>query len=161
MAYVHGYGAREAQRLQDQAITLAGLLHWDTVYPAGSTVLEAGCGTGAQTVTLASQSPGGLFTSIDISEASLALARKAVEAADLTNVSLLQADIFKLPFPPQSFNHAFLCFVLEHPACRRMRLPSCGPCSSPAEALRSSKATMAPPISTPITHARARLSNAK
>jgi SAM-dependent methyltransferase len=114
MAYVHGYGAREAQRLQDQASTLAGLLHWDTVYPAGSAVLEAGCGTGAQTVTLATQSPGALFTSIDISDASLAQARKAVEAAGVTNVSLDQADIFKLPFPPQSFNHAFLCFVLEH-----------------------------------------------
>ena len=114
MAYVHGYGAREAQRLQDQANTLAGLLHWDTVYPPGSTVLEAGCGTGAQTVTLASQSPQARFTSIEISEASLALARKAVEAAGLTNVSLRQADVFKLPFPPQSFDHVFLCFVLEH-----------------------------------------------
>jgi SAM-dependent methyltransferase len=27
---------------------------------------------------------------------------------------LCQADIFRLPFPPKSFDHVFLCFVLEH-----------------------------------------------
>ncbi len=112
--YVHGYGAREARRLQDQAGTLAALLHTDTSYPDGSMVLEAGCGTGAQTVTLASQSPGARITSIDVSEASLAAARAAVEAAGLSNVTFRQADIFNLPFPPQSFCHVFVCFVLEH-----------------------------------------------
>ena len=112
--YVHGYGAREALRLQDQAWTLAELLHSDTAYPEGSTVLEAGCGTGAQTVTLASRSPRAHIVSADISEASLAEARKAVEAAGLSNVTFAQADIFKLPFPPQSFDHVFVCFVLEH-----------------------------------------------
>jgi cyclopropane fatty-acyl-phospholipid synthase-like methyltransferase len=44
--YVHGYHPRENVRLQDQASTLVQLLHHDTVYPAGSRVLEAGCGVG-------------------------------------------------------------------------------------------------------------------
>ena len=48
-AYVHGYDPRESRRLQDQASTLVQLLHSDTSYPAGSLVLEAGCGVGAQT----------------------------------------------------------------------------------------------------------------
>jgi hypothetical protein len=43
-AYVHGYDPRENLRLQDQASTLVELLHSDTAYPAGSSVLEAGCG---------------------------------------------------------------------------------------------------------------------
>jgi len=43
-AYVHGYDPRESRRLQDQATTLVQLLHSDTSYPAGSRVLEAGCG---------------------------------------------------------------------------------------------------------------------
>jgi cyclopropane fatty-acyl-phospholipid synthase-like methyltransferase len=51
-AYVHGYDHRENIRLQDQASTLVELLHSDTSYPAGSRVLEAGCGVGAQTVPL-------------------------------------------------------------------------------------------------------------
>ncbi len=129
--YVHGYGAREAQRLQDQARTLAELLHSDTAYPEGCTVLEAGCGTGAQTVTLASRSPGAHIASIDISEASLAEARKAVEAAGLSNVSFGRADLFKLPFPPRSFDHVFLCFVLEHLA-------------QPADALKALRGMLKP-----------------
>ncbi len=112
--YVHGYSGREAQRLQNQARMLTGLLHSDTGYPDGASVLEAGCGIGAQTVTLASKSPGARITSVDISEASLAAARAAVEAAGLANVTISQTDIFGLPFAPQSFDHVFVCFVLEH-----------------------------------------------
>ena len=112
--YVHGYDPRENLRLQDQASSLVELLHSDTAYPEGSSVLEAGCGVGAQTITLASNSPRALITSIDVSEASLAEARKAVHAAGINNVTLRQADIFHLPFPPESFDHVFVCFVLEH-----------------------------------------------
>lgn len=113
-AYVHGYDPRENLRLQDQASTLVELLHWDTSYPPGSSVLEAGCGVGAQTTTLASRSPQARFTSIDVSEASLAEAGRAVAAAGIRNVTLRQADIFDLPFPQASFDHVFVCFVLEH-----------------------------------------------
>ena len=113
-AYVHGYHPRENERLWDQAGSLVDLLHSDTSYPAGSTVLEAGCGVGAQTVTLAQRSPGARFTSVDISADSLAEARKKIDAAGLTNVRFQQADIFALPFAPESFDHVFVCFVLEH-----------------------------------------------
>jgi len=112
--YVHGYEPRENERLRDQADALAELLHWDTSYPAGSRVLEAGCGVGAQTRTLALKSPGAQIVSVDLSEESLAQARREVDAAGLTNVQFQQADIFALPFEPASFDHVFVCFVLEH-----------------------------------------------
>ncbi|HDY67759.1 MAG TPA: class I SAM-dependent methyltransferase [Candidatus Scalindua sp.] len=114
MKYVHGYDKRENIRLQDQASTLVELLHYDTAYPAGSQVLEAGCGVGAQTVTLAENSPDAHFTSVDISEGSIAEARKKTEQAGFTNVSFKQCDIFELPFKPNSFDHVFVCFFLEH-----------------------------------------------
>ncbi len=113
-AYVHGYDAREALRLQDQADTLVELLHADTAYPDGHSVLEAGCGVGAQTLSLARNSPGAHITSIDVSAASVAEARRTLDAARITNVTLRQADLFDFPFAPQSFDHAFVCFVLEH-----------------------------------------------
>jgi SAM-dependent methyltransferase len=113
-AYVHGYDPREAQRLADQAGTLAGLLHDGTAYPSGSRVLEAGCGTGAQTVTLARRSPGARFTSVDVSAESLAAARRRVEEEGLDNVELVRADVLDLPFAPGSFDGVFVCFVLEH-----------------------------------------------
>lgn len=113
-AYVHGYDHQENIRLQDQASTLVELLHSDTSYPAGSCVLEAGCGVGAQTVTIARNSPNALITSVDISETSLIEARRKVTAAGVTNVQFEQADIFNLPYGPDAFDHIFVCFVLEH-----------------------------------------------
>ena len=113
-AYVHGYTAHENARLEDQASALVDLLHHDTAYPAGSSVLEVGCGVGAQTVTLARRSPGARFTAIDHSAESLAQAREKIERAGITNVAFRQADIFALPFAPSSFDHIFICFVLEH-----------------------------------------------
>jgi protein-L-isoaspartate O-methyltransferase len=112
--YVHGYDPREYERLEDQAGTLVELLHCDTEYPDGSSVLEAGCGVGAKTVTLARRSPGARFTSIDISPNSIAEAGRKVAQAGLTNVEFRQADIFALPFQAESFDHIFVCFVLEH-----------------------------------------------
>jgi ubiquinone/menaquinone biosynthesis C-methylase UbiE len=110
VTYVHGYHERESERLHDQAGSLVDLLHADTAYPAGARVLEAGCGVGAQTVTLSARSPQARFTSIDVSADSLAQA----QARGVPNVEFRQADIFALPFEPGSFDHVFVCFVLEH-----------------------------------------------
>jgi trans-aconitate methyltransferase len=62
--YIHGYAESETARLTDQATTLAELLHHDTFFPPNSRVLEAGCGTGAQTVFLAQSSPGAMIEGI-------------------------------------------------------------------------------------------------
>ncbi len=112
--YVHGYDRRANTRLQDQHDALVDLLHSDTRYPEGTLVLEAGCGVGAQTLTLARNSPDAQFVSIDIAAASVAAARQKVEAAGHRNVRFQQADLFALPFAPASFDHVFVCFVLEH-----------------------------------------------
>lgn len=112
--YVHGYSGGESARLVDQATTLTDLLHRDTVYPAGSLVLEAACGVGAQTVTLATRSGGARILAVDISAESLAAARRRVKSAGVENVVFQQADLYTLPFPPETFDHVFVCFVLEH-----------------------------------------------
>jgi len=112
--YVHGYTDREMARLNDQSRTLTDLLHHDARYPPGSKVLEVGCGVGAQAVFLARNSPGAEITSVDISPDSVAAARAAAEREGITNVTFQVADIFDLPFAPGSFDHVFICFVLEH-----------------------------------------------
>ena len=112
--YVHGYDERENIRLQDQAMALVDLLHHDTIYPPGSRILEAGCGVGAQTVTLARNCPEAQIISIDISAASVTEAEKRVTAAGFNNVAFQQGDIFELTFPEAHFDHIFVCFVLEH-----------------------------------------------
>lgn len=113
--YVHGYSGREARRLGDQADALAALLHDGTAYPAGSRVLEVGCGVGAQTVHLVSRSPGAYLTAVDVSAASLDQARARVAAsAPGALVEWRRADLYDLPFADASFDHLFVCFVLEH-----------------------------------------------
>jgi SAM-dependent methyltransferase len=111
---VHGYSAREAERLLDQGGALAHLLHHDTRYPAGARVFECGCGTGAQTVLLATSSPAAQFVSVDVSAASLEQARGRIEAAGCRNVAFHIADVFNLPFDGACFDHVFVCFLLEH-----------------------------------------------
>jgi len=112
--YVHGYSTREHDRLLDQAETLTELLHHDTRYPADSLVLEAGCGVGAQTITLAKNSPATRFISIDISQESLHIAEERIKSAGYKNIVFQKADIFDLPYQDESFDHVFACFVLEH-----------------------------------------------
>jgi SAM-dependent methyltransferase len=113
-SYIHGYDLRENVRLQDQATTLVELLHSDTAYPAGSRVLEVGCGVGAQTVTLAKNSPDAHITAVDVSAQSIREAERIVAVAGIQNVEFQVADIFALPFEPGAFDHVFVCFVLEH-----------------------------------------------
>jgi SAM-dependent methyltransferase len=112
--YVHGYSGREAARLRDQADTLSGLLHEGIRYARGRRVLEAGCGTGAQTVHLARSSREAEIVSIDVSMESVAQARRRLKLAGYGNVVFQVADLYELPFEEASFDDVFLCFVLEH-----------------------------------------------
>jgi len=112
--YVHGYSQKEANRLNDQADSLADLIHHDSIWEKGSLILEAGCGVGAQTKTVALQNSDCNFISIDISEESVEEAKKLIQSKGITNVQFQVANIFDLPFEDEFFDHIFLCFVLEH-----------------------------------------------
>jgi SAM-dependent methyltransferase len=111
---VHGNAARKTIPLADQADTLHGILHGDTVYPAGSHVLDAGCGAGTQTLALARNNPGVHFTAIDISQPAIDAAVAQAKREKLKNVTFQLADIFSLPYKAETFDHVFVCFVLEH-----------------------------------------------
>jgi ubiquinone/menaquinone biosynthesis C-methylase UbiE len=110
--YVHGYSKRETTRLQDQAAVLVDIIHGEAIFPPGSRILEPGCGTGAQTVSLAANNPEAVITSMDLAADSLEKAKS--RDAHLANVTFKQGDIYSLPFEDESFDHVFVCFVLEH-----------------------------------------------
>lgn len=109
---MHGYTDEEARRLTDQADVLAERIHAGVRYPPGAKILEVGCGVGAQTIHLARNNPACAITAIDRSAGSLDGARSRLSGLD--NVTLIRADLDDLPFPPGSFDHVFVCFVLEH-----------------------------------------------
>ena len=112
--YIHGYSTGETQRLFEQSQILSDLFHKEVVFPPGSKVLEPGCGVGAQTVIMCPNNPQTHFFSVDISKESLALAEKELTKRKLTNASFIHADVFLLPFADNYFDHAFVCFLLEH-----------------------------------------------
>jgi len=112
--YIHGYTKKETRRLSDQAATLSHLIHCDSLFPEGSSILEIGCGTGSQTLIVGSMNPLCRFTSIDISEQSIKIAKKRTEEAGLNNITFINTDINTPDLLTGTFDHALFCFVLEH-----------------------------------------------
>lgn len=110
--YVHGYSAREAERLADQAAILRPLLHEGVRFPGGGVVFEPGCGTGQQTAALLAAHPDIRVLATDIDDGQLAEARAAL--GDTPRVSFRQGDVRTTDFAPGFADHAFLCFLLEH-----------------------------------------------
>jgi ubiquinone/menaquinone biosynthesis C-methylase UbiE len=112
--YVHGYSGNEAARLADQADTLAERLHANVRFPKGYLILEPGCGVGAQTFHLAKNNPETRFLAFDFSAESIKHAKKNQIKHHLPNVQLDIANIYDLPYAEESFDGAFVCFLLEH-----------------------------------------------
>lgn len=113
-SYIHGYSEIETQRLYDQAHSIADFIHWDSKWAEGSIILEAGCGVGAQTKIIAAQNPQCEFVGVDISQKSLEIADQLTQDLKLGNVTFLKENLTHLSFKDNTFDHVFLCFVLEH-----------------------------------------------
>ena len=117
-AYVHGYDLRESVRLQDQAATLVDLLHAGTFYPPGGSHSRSWVWSWRTDNYPRPQQPGGAnHIGRCFGRVAGGKPKGRVEAAGIVNVQFQQADIFALPFAPESFDHVFVCFVLEHLAC--------------------------------------------
>ena len=94
--------------------TLVDLLHSDTAYSPGSAVLEAGCGVGAQTVTLAARSRARDSRRLISRLARLRKPGGGPPPPGSPTWSFSAPTSLILPFAPESFDHVFVCFLLEH-----------------------------------------------
>jgi len=119
-SYVHGRSPREAERLADQARVLRPLIHDGVRFPPGSRLLEPGCGTGMQTAALLENSPGIDILAVDRDPGQIAKARTRL--GDRAGVTFQEADLETASLEPASFDHAFVCFLLEHLSDRRAAL---------------------------------------
>ncbi len=105
--------AREAMSVADYFSSLFGLSgvgsQRDTV-----DILVAGCGTGQRLVETARQFKGAQVLAIDLSLASLAYARRQVEALGLDNVEFAEADILNMGTMDRTFDIVDASGVLHH-----------------------------------------------
>lgn len=83
---------------------------------SGGMILEAGCGPGVFLEVLGNKYPQHTITGIDISEDRIAQADARLLA--ISNAEAIQADIYNLPFPDDTFDFIYSRFLyeyLEHP----------------------------------------------
>jgi SAM-dependent methyltransferase len=113
-AYIHGYTKTEQDRLIGQARFLAPMVFAGVQFPRAATILEVGCGVGAQTRILLDRFPSITIRAVDISAEQVARARQYL-AGDIEG-GRVSVDYVgdSLPFPDKAFGGAFLCWVLEH-----------------------------------------------
>jgi 2-polyprenyl-3-methyl-5-hydroxy-6-metoxy-1,4-benzoquinol methylase len=76
----------------------------------GKTILDAGCGSGRWTYAMASL--GARVVAADLTEAGTKVTQQAT--AGFENVAVLQANVFNLPFKPESFDMVVSWGVLHH-----------------------------------------------
>ena len=79
-------------------------------YFKGKTVLDMGCGSGRWTYAMAQL--GARVVAVDFSEAAVEITRQVTQGAG--DVTVVQASLFQLPFPPASFDFVVSWGVLHH-----------------------------------------------
>lgn len=67
-------------------------------------LLDAGCGPGSITTSLAQLYPASRITALDISTSALEPARSTAAAAGVQNISFVAGDVYALPFEPNTFD---------------------------------------------------------
>lgn len=114
--YLHGFSPVEQERLRRQARFAEHTVYQNVNFSTTKKVLEVGCGVGAQSEILLRRFPDIKLTGIDLSEKQLDAAKVSLAglafAKGRYDLQLMSGE--KLAFESESFDGAFLCFVLEH-----------------------------------------------
>ncbi len=114
--YLHGFSPVEQERLRRQARFAEHTIYQNVNFSSTKKVLEVGCGVGAQSEILLRRFPDIKLTAIDLSDKQLAAAKTSLSRLTFAKdrYELKQMSAEDLQFEAESFDGAFLCFVLEH-----------------------------------------------
>ncbi len=114
--YLHGYNQKETDRLIRQAGLFEPNVYADINLYQNQSVLEVGCGVGAQTEILLRRFPKIELTSIDFSEHQLSSAKHYLAKSPHLEArwSTQSMDATDMQFKGGTFDTVFICFMLEH-----------------------------------------------
>ena len=131
--YLHGYSDAERERLHRQARFLEPMVHDRLPFRRRHRLLEVGSGVGAQTEILLRHFPDLQITGVEINDEQIAEARRYLATVPWATdrYTITKGDATRLEFPTESFDAAFLCWILEH-------------ISSPARVLSEVRRVLAP-----------------
>lgn len=137
--YIHGYLEVEQERLREQALVIERPIYDYIDFSQVQHLLEIGSGVGAQTEILLRRFPHLRITGVEYEGRQI---KKAIEnmanlGYDDSKVTFVQQDAKKLDLQ-ESFDGAFICWVLEH-------------ISEPLEVLKSMKPFLKPGALVSIT----------
>jgi ubiquinone/menaquinone biosynthesis C-methylase UbiE len=120
--YLHGYSDEERERLHRQARFLEPFVHDRLPFRRRRRLLEVGAGVGAQTEILLRHFPELHVTCVELNDAQIAEARRYLatvpwaHAGGRPRYDVRKMDATKLELDAESFDAAFLCWILEHVA---------------------------------------------
>ena len=80
----------------------------------GLSVLDCGSGPGTITCDIAGRTPLGRVVGVDYDKSQVRLATDIARSRNLRNVEFRLADVYELPFQPESFDAVFSHALLEH-----------------------------------------------
>ncbi|MGZ3695141.1 MAG: class I SAM-dependent methyltransferase [Bdellovibrionota bacterium] len=113
--YIHGFTKDEQDRLFQQARVHEEKIFSQIDFSGRQNILEIGSGVGAQTQILLERNPQAQIQCVDASKEQVARARQALaNQMESGRVKIDQADALHLPYPEDSFDGAFICWLLEH-----------------------------------------------
>lgn len=114
--YLHGFSEKEQKRLREQAAIQEWIIYQNVNFSDQHRILEVGCGVGAQTEIMLRRFPKLHVTGIDLNQQQLKAAHanlsKAPGAQGRWDLKQMSGD--SLSFEAQTFDGAFLCWILEH-----------------------------------------------
>jgi ubiquinone/menaquinone biosynthesis C-methylase UbiE len=114
--YLHGFSETEQNRLRAQAEFAEFTIFQNINFTGAKKVLEVGCGVGAQTEILLRRFPKIHVTGIDLNDKQLESAKKFIgsKPALTGRYDFIQMSADNLSFEAQTFDAAYLCWILEH-----------------------------------------------
>lgn len=113
--YLHGFDETEQARLVSQAKVLEEKIFEKIDFNHPKTILEIGCGVGAQTEILLNRFATAHITGIELSDIQLSTA-KAYLSSKFSDekYTLHQMNAEQMDFADNSFDAIYICWVLEH-----------------------------------------------